>query len=265
MEARVKEWMSGDPVAIEPEASAVEALDLMTDRGIRHLPVVDAARRVVGVVSVDDLRAALPVPLGPRQPLSPADRELAREWRVGEVMTHAPETLSCDASLAEAAERMAERRIGCLPIVDEEGRLAGLLSETDALHALATSLHLREAPARRARQAELEALVATLQSERQRITLQLDRYHDVERRLSIDPHDQPMDQAEAGADLRDVGLTASLDELAARRLEALDRALDLAAQGRLGVCDRCGGAIPLTRLQALPGTTLCVACAREAE
>lgn len=263
MEARVKEWMSGDPVAIEAEASALEALDLMTSRGIRHLPVVDAARRVVGVISVDDLRAALPLTLSPRQPLSPSEREIAREWRVGEVMTHAPETLSCDASLADAAERMADRRIGCLPIVDEEGRLAGLLSETDALHALATSLHLLEAPTRRARQAEIDTLVASLQGERERITRQLDRYHDVERRLSIDPHDQPTDQVESAADLREGGLTASLDEFAARRLEALDRALDHAAQGRLGVCDRCGGAIPVTRLQALPGTTRCVACARE--
>lgn len=262
MKAQVKEWMSGDPVAIEPEASALECLDLMTDRGIRHLPVVDAARRVVGVISVDDLRAALPLPLAPRQPLSPSEREIAREWQVGDVMTHAPETLTCDASLAEAAEHMAERRLGCLPIVDEQGRLAGLFSETDALYALATSLRLREDRPLRARHAELEALVATLQNERERITQQLDRYHEVERRFSIDPHDQPMDQAEAAADLREVRLTASLDELAARRLETLDRALDRAARGRLGVCDRCGGAIPVTRLQALPGTTVCVACAR---
>jgi acetoin utilization protein AcuB len=261
MEAHVKHWMSGDPVAIEAEASALEALELMTDRGVRHLPVVDAARRVVGVISVDDLRAAMPVE--PRKPLSPSDRESALEWQVGELMTHAPETLRSDASLAEAAERMAERRIGCLPIVDDEGRLAGILSETDALHALATSLRLLEMQAGRARDAELEPLVVRLRSERERIARQLDRYHEVERHLSTDPHDQPVDQAEAAADLREVDLTASLDELAARRLDALDRALDRAAQGRLGLCDRCGGAIPMTRLQALPGTTLCVACARQ--
>lgn len=265
MEACVKQWMSGDPVAIDPDASALEALDLMTERGIRHLPVIDREHRVVGVISVDDLRAALPLPLAPRQPLAPSEREIAREWSVGEVMTHAPQTLTCDASLAEAAEHMALQRIGCLPIVDEDGKLAGLLSETDVLHALATSLRLREAAPRRTHEAELEALVANLERERQRITGQLDRYHDVERRLSTDPHDQPTDQAEAGADLREVGLTASLDELTARRLQALDRALDRAAQGRLGTCDDCGGRIPLTRLQALPGTTLCVACARRAE
>ena len=43
------------------------------------------------------------------------------------------------------------------------------------------------------------------------------------------------------------------------------RALDHAAQGRLSVCDGCGGRIPLTRLRALPGTTRCVRCARADE
>ena len=43
------------------------------------------------------------------------------------------------------------------------------------------------------------------------------------------------------------------------------RALDHAEQGRLSRCDGCGGSIPLTRLRAVPGTTLCVACARAQE
>ena len=53
MEPTVKPWMTGDPVSVEPDASALEALDLMVDRGIRHLPVLDAQRRVVGVLAVD--------------------------------------------------------------------------------------------------------------------------------------------------------------------------------------------------------------------
>jgi CBS domain-containing protein/RNA polymerase-binding transcription factor DksA len=265
MDVPVKAWMSGDPVSIDPEASALEALDLMVERGIRHLPVVDPKRRVLGVLSIDDLRAALPLPVTARTALSPADREVIRDYRVGEIMTHSPRTLREGVSLEQAAEQMADGRLGCLPVVDDSGRLVGLLSETDVLRALATSLWADRLREQRGKQNDLERLMEELRAERERIAGQLDGYHTVERELSATQHDLPMDQPERSAGLREVRLTEALDELAARRLEAIDRALDHAAQGRLSVCDGCGGTIPLTRLQALPGTTRCVACARQAE
>jgi acetoin utilization protein AcuB len=269
MEPHVKASMSGDPVTIAPDASALEAFDRMLERGIRHLPVVDGQKRVVGVLSIDDLRAALPFPVSLRQPLEPAQREAACEWRVGEVMSHAPETIGPEAGLAEAAERMAELRIGCLPVVDDEGRLAGLLSETDVLWALATSLGLRRRPreagaAERARPSVLGALVAELERERERIRTRLEGRLVAEDELEKAMREEILDEAERGADLAEVRAARTLDELALRRLAALDRALDRAAQGMLGSCERCGGVIPVARLRALPGATLCVACARSA-
>jgi CBS domain-containing protein len=50
----VKEWMSSDPVIIGPSATENEALDLMLERGIRHLPVIDE-HRLVGVISIRDV------------------------------------------------------------------------------------------------------------------------------------------------------------------------------------------------------------------
>ena len=55
-------------------------------------------------------------------------------------MTPDPTTIRADASLAEAVSRMLEGRFGCLPIVDDNGRLGGILTETDLLQALATVL-----------------------------------------------------------------------------------------------------------------------------
>lgn len=52
---RVLEVMTKDPIAISPEAKPMEALRLMRDRGFRHLPVVDAAGVLIGVLSVRDL------------------------------------------------------------------------------------------------------------------------------------------------------------------------------------------------------------------
>jgi acetoin utilization protein AcuB len=263
MEAHVKAFMSGDPVSVDPDASALEAFERMWEHGIRHLPVCDAERRVVGVLSIEDMRATLPFPISLRRALAPGERDAAREWRVGELMTHAPETLGPDQSLAEAAECMAEHRIGCLPIVDDGGRLAGLLSETDVLWALATSLGLRRGDERRGREAELTSLVSELERERERIRSRMERRQASERALEETDRELPLDSAERGADRAEIEASRTLDEMALRRLAAIDHALDRAAQKLLGVCERCGGAIPVARLRALPGTTACIACSRE--
>jgi acetoin utilization protein AcuB len=263
MEAHVKAFMSGDPAWVAPDASALEAFERMWERGIRHLPVCDAERRVVGVLSIEDMRATLPFPVSLRRPLEPGERELAREWRVGEIMTHAPETLGPEHSLAEAAECMAEHRIGCLPVLDDEGRLTGLLSETDVLWALATTLGLRRREERAGPEGELAALVTELERERERIRTRLESRQARERALEETDRELPLDGAERGADRTELEASRALDELALRRLAAIDHALDRAAQKLLGVCERCGGAIPVPRLRALPGATTCIACARE--
>ena len=262
MQAPVKSFMSGDPVWITSDASALEAFERMLDRGIRHLPVLDAEHRVVGVLSIDDLRAALPYSPELKRPLEPLEREVAREWQVGEIMSHDPETLGPDATLADAAACMAERRIGCLAIVDESGRLAGLLSETDVLWAVANSGALHREPAPTPHFAALDTLVRELSRERERVRARLAKNLVAEQSLESVMRDEPMDLAERGADVALVRESIALDELAVRRLAAIDAALDRAAQGHLGTCTQCGNAIPIPRLRALPAATLCIACAR---
>jgi acetoin utilization protein AcuB len=266
MTETIKEWMSGDPVSVAADASALEALERMQDRGIRHLPVVNAAGVVVGVLSIDDLRAALPFDVSLRLPARGTQAESAREWCVGDLMAHAPVTLRETDPLAEAAEKMAERRIGCLPIVDAKGRLAGVLSETDLLQALASLLWTDRARERRtAPLPDVERLVADLTHERNALMRKLDKYHATERDLATHASREPIDEADSAADLNELRLTEALDELAIRRLRALDHALERAAKGQLERCDECGGTIPLARLRALPGTSVCVACARAGE
>ena len=135
----VKAWMTGFPVSIGAEASLEEALLVMSERGIRHLPVVGREDRVVGVLSFEDLRAALGNPISREAPPSPQARREALEWRVGDVMSDSPVVARAEEDLAVAADRMADARVGCLPIVDSSGALVGIFSETDALRALAAS------------------------------------------------------------------------------------------------------------------------------
>jgi CBS domain-containing protein/RNA polymerase-binding transcription factor DksA len=262
MQATVETWMSPAPVTVGPEDPALVALDRMLDQGVRHLPVVGADGRLLGVVSLDDLRAALPFAVSLRRPPSPGEREASGDWQVGEIMTHAPLAVGPATTLAEAAERMAEARIGCLPVLDEKGRLVGILSETDLLRALTGVLRHGESVRGPAHEDEVGRFVEELERERDRIVRTLARQRELEQELTADPHEQPTDLVELASDEHAVALTERLDALAARRLDAIQEALRRAALGHLGACERCGGRIPIGRLRALPGATLCVACAR---
>lgn len=261
----VKEWMTGDPLTIAPEASALEAHERMLHRGIRHLPVIDARGELVGMLSIDDLRAALPVDLGLGGPLDPSQREIAAGYCVAEIMTHRPEVIRSESGLDEAAQRMADRRVGCLPVVTSDGQLEGILSETDVLHAIATSLWTDRVRERRGRANELALLIEDLRAERERIRREVVANADEDRVLEDASRGDGLDLPERAADVSGARLARTLHEMAFRRLTAIDHALARAERGPLNRCERCEGEIPIVRLRALPGTTLCVACARAGE
>jgi|SRR5215210_3503663 len=131
---RVADWMTPDPVTIAPGATAGEALALMRQRRIRHLPVVDAGR-LVGMLSDRDPRSALPsaVVLGE---LEEGDPAAARP--VAEIMTADPLTIPPSQPVEEAARLLTEQRIGAVPVV-EGPRLLGILSADDLLRAFVES------------------------------------------------------------------------------------------------------------------------------
>jgi CBS domain-containing protein/RNA polymerase-binding transcription factor DksA len=260
MAFEVKAFMSGEPVSIEPGASALAALDLMLDHAIRHLPVVDEAGRVCGVVTFDDLRAALPVALSLRVPLGVDERRGLPDVAVGEVMTFGPKTIRYDAPLQEAAERMVEGHFGCLPVVDEKGRLDGIITETDLLQALVTVLW-----SDRKREPAPPDLPSALESEQRYLSEKLAAYERREQEITQAHREVPMDVAEQGSDLEEGYLTEHLAELASRRLRSIEHALERRERGELAVCESCGERIPEARLRALPAATLCIRCARATE
>ena len=107
--------------------------DITTLGGVRHMPVVHGGK-LVGVVSERDLlRASLSHLSG----IDPGQRRaFLQEVEIARVMSAPPVVIPPDASVREAARVMAERKIGCLPVV-EEGRLLGLITETDVLRCFA--------------------------------------------------------------------------------------------------------------------------------
>ncbi len=258
----VKAWMTRPAVSIDPDASALEAIERMVEGGFRHLPVVAKTDELVGILSLDDLRAALPFEVSLRAEPSSRDRIAAREYSVAELMTYAPFVIGPDAPLADAARELVHRHIGCLPVVDRSGKLVGILTETDALRALASVLEPSARPP--ARLQGLRKVARELRSERDRILTRLGRHQGEERAITAKA-EEPGDAADLGELRTELALTGSLAELAARRLNEIDRALEREARGQLGVCTACGEKIPLGRLRALPGTEHCVRCAAQAE
>lgn len=133
----VRECMNPNPVAIAPETPLLEAEWRMQEGGFRHLPIVDAYDRLVGIVSDRDLREAAPSDATTlsRQELT----YLLSRLTVEDVMK-TPVLTARPAEPAEtAAIRMREHKVGALPVVDDE-RLIGIVTATDMLDALVRML-----------------------------------------------------------------------------------------------------------------------------
>jgi len=125
---RVRDLMTPGMVSAQPGDRVATIYDLMDERHIRHLTVVDDDGDLVGVVSHRDL---LRNALLERPDLARAEhREALRQVRVGEVMTSEVETIEPDRTAEEAARILRERCFGCLPVL-EDGCLVGILTESD--------------------------------------------------------------------------------------------------------------------------------------
>jgi CBS domain-containing protein len=128
----VSEVMQREVVTLRADDRLDLADDIMRLGRVRHMPVLEG-ERLVGILSNRDLLAAS---LTKALSFEPAHRRaFMRSVDVREVMSKEVVTASPDLPLADAARIMIERQIGCLPVVKDEGRLLGLLTETDLLRA----------------------------------------------------------------------------------------------------------------------------------
>ncbi len=142
---QVKDIMQHDIVTLGLEDSLDMADDIMTLGRVRHLPVVAGESRLVGLVTQRDLlKASLASVL---QLGRAAEHDWLKGIPVRVVMTKELETVSPNETLKNAVDRMIAKKIGCLPVV-EEGKLRGLLTETDCLQVLASALTSEPPPVR---------------------------------------------------------------------------------------------------------------------
>jgi acetoin utilization protein AcuB len=98
-----------------------DAVRLMTDRHFRHCVVVDAHGKLVGVISDRDILRSL------------ARNGNSRAKSLEQIMTRNPITVKRNTSILDAVSKILSKRINCLPVVDDDGAICGIVTSTDLL------------------------------------------------------------------------------------------------------------------------------------
>jgi len=134
----VKNWMTKNVISITSATSLPEAHKLMSDYNIRRLPVVENGR-LVGIVTRGDVREA-----------EPSDATSLSIWEgnyllaklhVDRIMTRNPLTISAEATIEEAAKIMLENKVSGLPVVDQEQKVVGIITESDIFRMVVQAWH----------------------------------------------------------------------------------------------------------------------------
>lgn len=153
MTKTVADVMTPNPIAVKPQTPLHEAIQLLSEKHISGLPVVDDAGKLVGVISESDLMWQ---ETGVETPpyimfldsviylQNPAryEKEIhkALGQTVGEVMTDKPISITRDRSIKEAARIMHDKKIRRLPVVDtKDGTVVGIVTQGDIIRTMADS------------------------------------------------------------------------------------------------------------------------------
>jgi len=119
----VADIMTRKTITLNPHHGLTEVVSLMADRHFRHVVVVDTAGRIVGVVSDRDVLRAL---------------SRTSNWQtkdVGQIMTRDPFTVKGETLVSVAVAKIVSKRINCLPVLDDEEKICGIVTSTDLLKA----------------------------------------------------------------------------------------------------------------------------------
>jgi acetoin utilization protein AcuB len=124
----VKDWMSREVITVTPDTTVLEAGQKLIERSIRRLPVVEDGR-LIGIVTYGDVRGA-------RSTTNTAVdiwelSLMVSQMTIGEIMTPNPLTVTPDDTIGRAAQLLLKHMIGGLPVLDHDGQLVGIITESD--------------------------------------------------------------------------------------------------------------------------------------
>jgi acetoin utilization protein AcuB len=130
---KVRDWMTPNPITIEADATIIEAIHLLKEKGIRRLPVLRGGK-LVGLVTERML-----LTFSPGKATSMDSWEvhyLLAKTPVSAAMNPKPNTVGPDTELSECAQLIHDRKLNGITVVDGGGKLVGILTTTNALEAL---------------------------------------------------------------------------------------------------------------------------------
>ena len=134
-----KDVMTSDPITLTARATVEDAADLMRERNIRHVPVVDERGALIGMVSDRDLGSLDLGRIIADEGVEGVRRRLTTP--VLAVMTPDVITVGPDDDVGDLVDLMLEGRVGAVPVVQAgSGRLVGIVSYVDLLRAFRDSL-----------------------------------------------------------------------------------------------------------------------------
>jgi acetoin utilization protein AcuB len=130
---KVRDWMTPNPITIDAGATIVEAIHLLKEKNIRRLPVTKSGK-LVGLVTERMLLSFSP---GKSTSMDTWEvHYLLAKTPVTSAMNPKPNTVTPDTDLADCAQLIHDRKLNGITVVDEGGRLVGILTTTNALEAL---------------------------------------------------------------------------------------------------------------------------------
>ncbi|MEH0742768.1 CBS domain-containing protein [Vibrio cholerae] len=136
---KVEDMMTRNPHTLLRSHNLGDAKNMMTALDIRHIPIVDANKKLLGVVSHRDVLAAQESSL---QDL-PESQSYTLQTPLYEVMKTSVMTVDPQAGLKESAVYMQKHKVGCLPVV-HKGHLVGIITDSDFVSIAINLLELQE-------------------------------------------------------------------------------------------------------------------------
>ena len=137
----VSRSMTRKVITVDQEASILDAQELMAQNKIRHLPIIEADQKLIGIVTDRDIRSALPY----RYFDAPdSEREKIRALKVKDIMTRDPISISPAYTIQDALLLIQNSKVGALPVVDDSHCLKGIISVRDLLRAFINVLGIGE-------------------------------------------------------------------------------------------------------------------------
>lgn len=129
----VNDFMTPVVVTISEDRSILEARELMRGKGLESIPVVDDIQRVRGIITVDDIGRASP---SDASTLSRYEANyLLGKLKVRDIMSRSVITVNADDTIEYIAYKLYKHKVNALPVVDENNKLCGIISQSDVFRA----------------------------------------------------------------------------------------------------------------------------------